>query len=113
MAIANAAKVTGGSLDGAGGNDPLFANMVSFNGDAAYPTGGTAAFKASMQAVIGSGRAPIACVGQDCGGYVPCYDIANDKLKVYEAAADGNPLDEVTDSTDLSAVVFNLLVVSK
>lgn len=113
MAIANAAKITGGSVDGPGGNDPLFANLVEFDGDTSYPTGGTADFEASMQAVIGSGRELVAVVGQDCGGYVPVYDKANDKLKVYEAAADGNPLDEVGNAVNLAAVKFNVLVISK
>ncbi len=36
------------------------------------------------------------------GGYVPAYDYANRKLKIYEAGADGAALDEVTAGTDLS-----------
>lgn len=113
MAIANAALVTGGSVDGPGGNDPLFANLVSFDGDGAYPAGGTPGFQAAMQAVIGSGRELVAVLGQDCGGYVPVYDKANDKLKVYEQTnVATSPLIE-TATANLSGTSFNVLVLSK
>jgi len=113
MAITNAALVTGGQLDGPGGNDPLFANLVSFNGDGAYAAGGTPDFEAAMQAVIGSGRELIAVIGQDCGGYVPVYDKAADKLKVYEQTnVATSPLIE-TVTSNLAGTVFNVLVLSK
>lgn len=38
----------------------------------------------------------------DIDGYVPQYDRANDKLKMYEAGADGAALDEVANATDLT-----------
>lgn len=93
------------------------ADLISFAGDGAYPTGGTAAFQAAVRAALGVGSVEIvACLPQDCGGYSPCYDKANDKLKVYyndyDAVADGPDI-QVPNTTNLSAVTFRLLVLSK
>lgn len=97
-------------------NRGAFIDLVSFAGDSSYPTGGTAGFEASMRAAIGRGNIDVVgVIGQDCGGYVPVYDRANDKLKVYfvnnDGASDG-PMIEVAGSTDLSGVTFRVLVVS-
>lgn len=95
---------------------PTFADRISFTGDAAYPTGGTAGFKALFQAKAKDQRAPIAVIVEDCGGYQVTYDVANDKLKVWYGdnnnAADG-PLIEVPNTTDLSATTFKLVVISQ
>lgn len=90
---------------------PVFFDRVSFLGDDSYPTGGTTGFDALIQAVVGDSRNVVGVIAEDCGGYLPVY--AAGLLKVYEAAADGNPLDEVGNATDLSSVTFNLLVISK
>ena len=92
---------------------PVFADLVSFLGDDSYPTGGTAGFEALIQALLKDSRDVIAVVMQDCGGYVPVYDRANDKFKVYEEGADAGPADEVGNATDLSGVTFNVVVISK
>lgn len=96
---------------------PLFFEHLSFAGDGAYPDGGTAAFEAYVQAAIGTAKGSVdllAIVADDCGGYVPVYDRANDKLKVYyadyDAVADG-ALIEVPDTTNLSGTTFNLLAI--
>ena len=94
---------------------PLMADLLSFLGDSAYPTGGTTGFKALVQANTLDQRAPIAVIGQQCGGYTPYYDYANDKLLVYYGnfdASDG-PLIQVPDTTDLSGVTFKVLVLSQ
>ncbi len=96
-----------------GASKPRFEDLLSFTGDGTYTTGGTAAFQASVRAQLGDNREVIAVVGQDCGGYVPVYNKATDRLKVFYAdnnnASDG-PLIEVPNATDLSAVTFRVLV---
>lgn len=92
---------------------PLFMDVVSFAGDDAYPTGGSA-FDAAIQALTTSGRDPMAVVGLDCGGYVVAYDRATGKMKVYTSNGAGPAaLAEVPNATDLSATTFNVLVISK
>lgn len=111
MAIGAITEVAG--VDGPGGNDPLFCNLISFAGDGAYAAGGTGNFQALVQAAIGSGREVLGVIGQDCGGYVPVYDKAANKLKVYEQSNTAtSPLIE-TATANLSAVTFRMLVLSK
>lgn len=100
---------------GVGGSPgaPTFHDVISFAGDGAYATGGTATFQTTFRTLTGDSREILAVVGQDCGGYVPVYDKAADKLKVYEAAADGSPLDEAANAGDLSGTTFVVLVISK
>jgi hypothetical protein len=105
-----------GSIAAPGAEPPVFLDLVSFAGDGAYPTGGTAAFQTTFRTKVKSAREILAVIPQDCGGYVPCYDKTNDKLKVYFANNDGGadgPLIEVTSAADLSAITFNVLVVSR
>lgn len=93
---------------------PSFLDRISFLGDAAYPTGGTAGFKALFRAKAGDNRTPLAVIVEDCGGYTATYDVTNDKLKVWYGntdAADG-PNIEVPNATDLSGVTFKLAVLS-
>lgn len=46
------------------------------------------------------------------GGYVGQYDYTNKKVLVYEAGADGAPLDEVT-SGDLSSINMRFMAIGK
>ena len=101
------------TISAPGNATPIFLDLLTFVGDDAYATGGTAAFEDSVQAAVGYTREVIAVIGQDCGGYVPVFDKANDKLKVYEEGADGGPADEVANAADLSSVTFNVLVISR
>lgn len=100
---------------GANPSDPVFHDRLSFAGDATYPTGGSA-FLAKFQTKCGAGREILAIVPGDCGGYHVAYDHSSGKLKVYysdlNAVGDGPDI-EVPNATDLSAVTFNLLVLSK
>jgi hypothetical protein len=94
---------------------PVFVDRLSFAGDGAYPTGGTAAFQAKLRAKTGDQRQILAVIPQDCGGYHVVYDHAADKLKVYHGNNDGGadgPAVEVPNATDLSAVTFNLAILS-
>lgn len=108
--------ITLGTSAGGAPSAPTFFDPISFAGDGAYPTGGTASFEAAYQAKVLSARTIVTVIPGDCGGYVPVYDRTNDKLKVYYAdnnnASDG-PLIEVPNATDLSAVTFRLTVVSQ
>lgn len=100
---------------GAAASAPLFADRISFAGDAAYAAGGSA-FDAAFRALTKSGRKPLCVIAGDCGGYIPAYDPATGKLKVYRGDNDGGadgPLVEVPATTDLSAVTFNLTVLSQ
>ncbi len=93
---------------------PTFITKLHFAGDAAYPANGTTGLLAALRAKYGDNRTIIGIIPQDCGGYMPTYDVASDKLKVYfgdnNNAADG-PLIETT-ITDLHLITFNLLVLS-
>lgn len=108
MAIGLITKAEGGAAVG-----PLFVDRISFAADGAYPTGGTAAMLAAIQAKIGAGRDILAVIPQDCGGYMVTYDHTADKLKVYWCAGAGAVPVEVTNTTNLSAVTFNLTIISK
>lgn len=94
---------------------------ISFAGDAAYATNGSAGFAAKVATALeAAGLKPgtltsaqiLAVVSLECGGYKAEYIHSTDKLKVYYGnydASDG-PQIEVPNATDLSAVTFNVLV---
>lgn len=104
-AITRVAKTT--PSDGA----PFF-DLISFAGDDAYATGGTAAFEDAVQAKCGDQRKVLGVIGQGCGGYKVTYDRANDKLQVWQSDGTDAPDVEVDNAADLSAVTFNLIVIS-
>jgi hypothetical protein len=93
----------------------VFFDKVTVVGDDAYPTGGSA-FQAAFEAAIGAGRTVLAVIPVDGKGYQLAYDAATGKLKVYwgnnDGGADG-PAVEVPNAEDLSAVTFDVLVLSK
>ena len=97
-------------------NDVEIGNMgrtncdaIQIPGDSAYTTGGSAGFEEKVQDLFGDKRQVLGVSSQLCGaGYRAVYDQANDKLVVYVAAGT-----EVPATTNLSAVIFNLLVFSK
>ena len=101
--------MTLGTITAPGNATPIFLDKVSFAGDDAYPTGGTAAFQTTFRAKVKAAREILAIVPQDCGVYVPSYDKTNDKLKV-RAVSNGA---EVSNGTDLSGTTFDLLVISR
>ncbi len=94
---------------------PIRFDLISGLGPTVYPAGGIAAFQAAVRALLAVGDIEIiAVIGQECGGYHPVYDKANDKLKIWYSnsdAADGPMIENAT--ADLSGVTFNLLVISK
>ena len=89
---------------------PLDLIEVTFAGDAAYPTGGTAAFKTSMRALVNRSIDLVAVFDAGLNGAYRCiYDRANDKLLVVVGTAGADA--EVTATTDLSGTTFRLLLV--
>lgn len=92
---------------------PVFADVISFLGDDAYPAGGSLAFQTALRTAVGDQREILAVVGQDCGGYVVAYLPGTDALKVYEQTnVATSPLIE-TVTADLSGTTFNVLVLSR
>jgi hypothetical protein len=119
-AVLTALSLTAGTIAKGSGFSPgdpqppaTFHDVVNFAGDGAYPTGGSVGLLAKMQALYGDTRKPFAVVPLDCGGYVPAYIEATDKLKVYKSAGSAIALAEVANNADLSATTFNLLVLSR
>ncbi len=98
---------------GEGPSAPTFLDLLQFVGDDNYTTGGTVGFQALVQTLVGDSREVLAVAAQDCGGFVVAYDKATDALIVYEAAADGNPLDEIGNGSNQSGVTYNVLVFSR
>ncbi len=45
------------------------------------------------------------------GGYKPVWNLATQKVQIYQPAGSGVPMTEVPSGTDLSGYVFNLLLV--
>lgn len=98
---------------------PIRADLCAFEGDDAYPAGGTANFEGLYREALEAagfsspGREILGIVQVDASGYVLRYDKANDKLVVLQGdndnAADG-PL--VGASGDLSATTFQVIVLS-
>ena len=97
------------------GQGPVFITRCHFIGVASYAVGGSTGLEAQLQAHYGDGRKIIGIIPQDCGGYVPYYTPATDKLGVYwydPTAGAAGPLPEVATTTDLHATTFNLVVLS-
>ena len=93
---------------GAQPSAPTFFDLLTFQGDGIYPTGGTPGFAAIVQGLFDDSRTPIAVISQDCGAYRAVYDQVNDKLKVVTSANA-----EVASAVDLSATTFHVLVISQ
>lgn len=97
---------------------PVFCHRIQFDGDTAYPDGGTPGFKALVQAAIGVPGADILSVVKagPCGGYEPVYDHANDKLMFfyydYDAGADGAAIQVIADHA-MDGITIDLVVFSQ
>lgn len=108
MAITNVTQVSKGGQSSA----PVFFDEMTFTGDSAYPTGGSA-FDALFEAAVGQDRTIMAVLHRS-GGYVPEYDAATGKLKLLvTGAASQAALAEVNNNTDLSAKTIGVLVISR
>ena len=86
---------------------PIFIKEISFAGDGAYPTGGTANFQAYVRALLKADVQVVAVLPCALNGvYNATYVSATDKLLISVAANT-----EVTATTDLSGTTFKLKVV--
>lgn len=100
--------------EAAAGKGTLRADLLSFAGDDAYAANGTTGFQAFVREALGRGNVEvIGVLPQDCGGYLPVYDKAGDRLKVFYVNADAadGPMIEVPNG-DISAATFRLIVLS-
>lgn len=100
------------NLGGEGANQNVFIISITFPGDAAYATGGTASFTEFIRSkdfrLYGGWRVINVEGWGVIGGVLHFlkYDRVNDKLLVF-TGADGT---EVANATDLSATTFNATV---
>ena len=73
--------------------------------DSSYPTGG----EALSPSTLGFNVIHMVICDTEDSGYIAQYDYTNEKLAMYEAGADAAALDEVANTTDLSAVYVRIL----
>lgn len=98
------------SADDMVGQDDLKLAVISFDGDDAYPTGGSAAFQTAVRALLDRNIVILGIMDySDNGSYLCRYDRSSDKLKVY-AMGSGS---EVANATDLSGTNFKLGIFHK
>lgn len=100
MALTNMTKADSVDLDNG------FVDVITFDGDAAYPTGGYD-FKALFKTAVGRDSEPLSVFGYGGDNTVE-YLPASGKLKM--RAAGGA---EVGSGTNLSAVSFRVTVISR
>lgn len=96
---------------GKSASTPVFIDEITFTGDTAYPTGGSAAFEAFIRGATGikEGRTVDAVI--DVTGnatHYPVYDKAANALKMFVRATGV----EVANTTNMSATTFRVLVIS-
>lgn len=76
--------------------------------DTSYPTGGESVTADDFG--LGTIENLVIESGVSNGGYVARWDDVNENIQMFEAGADGTPLDEVADLTDLSAESIRVTV---
>jgi len=95
----------GNAMDvvGVPGNNKYVIKRILF--DSSYATGG----EALTATTLGFESLHIMLCSSEDNGYVAQYDYSGEKLALYEAGADGAALDEVANTTDVSAVYVRIL----
>ena len=88
---------------GVPGNNKYVIKRIQF--DSSYPSGG----EALTSTTLGLESLHIMICESEDSGYVAQYDYSGEKLAIYEAGADGAALDEVGNTTDLSALYVRIL----
>lgn len=101
--------ITRGDKSGEKPGAPTFVDVLAFPGDDSYPTGGTLGFEASVREALGQNVTVLGVIAGDCADNVPVYDPAADSLKVFVRSTGA----EVANTTNLSGVTFNLMVLCK
>ena len=87
------------------GGTPSKFNIKRIQFDDSYPTGG----ESLTAGDLGFTDIHAVMIDTETSGYVAQYDYSNSKVEVYEAGADGAALDEVANTTDLSAVYIRIV----
>ena len=88
---------------GVPGNNKYVIKRIQF--DSSYATGG----EALTATTLGLESLHIIMCEAEDSGYVAQYDYSGEKLAIYEAGADAAALDEVGNTTDLSALYVRIL----
>ena len=103
MALTVASPGNASDVAGVPGNNKYVIKTVTF--DSSYATGG----EALTAVTLGLESVHIVLLSIENSGYVAQYDYTNSKVALYEAGQDGAILDEVANTTDVSAVVVRVL----
>lgn len=69
-----------GAQAGKSASAPTRHIVLTFVGDSAYPTGGTAAFQQYVRSALGENVTVLGIIDQSIGANELVYDVANDKL---------------------------------
>ena len=103
MALTVSTPGNASDVVGVPGNNKYVIKTCTF--DSSYATGG----EALTATTLGLESLHILLLSIENSGYVAQYDYTNSKIALYEAGADGAILDEVGNTTDVSAVVVRVL----
>ena len=103
MALTLTVPGTASDVAGVPGNNKYVIKRIQF--DSSYATGGESltATQLGLESLH-----IIICEAED-SGYVAQYDYSGEKLALYEAGADAAALDEVADTTNVSAVYVRII----
>ena len=95
----------GNAMDvvGVPGNNKYVIKRIQF--DSSYATGG----EALTATTLGFENLHIMLCSSEDNGYIAHYDYSGEKLALYEAGADAAALDEVANTTNVSAVYVRIL----
>lgn len=88
---------------------PIVLEIVSFAGDAAYPTGGMVGLEAALEAAANAGRKVLWVDGWSSANHKVQWVPSTGALKAHVAA----DLTEVPNATNLSAASFRCAIWSK
>ena len=103
MALTITVPGNASDMTGVPGNNKYVIKTCTF--DSSYATGG----EALTATTLGLEQIHIIVLSMENSGYVPQYDYTNSKIALYEAGADAAILDEVANTTDVSAVKVRVL----
>ena len=103
MALAITVPGNASDMTGVPGNNKYVIKTCTF--DSSYATGG----EALTATTLGLESLHFIALSMEKSGYVAQYDYSDEKVVLYEAGADGAILDEVANTTDVSAVAVRIL----
>lgn len=92
---------------GAKPSAPLYADRITFPGEASYTAGGPTGFQAAFNTLMKSNRTILAVLSLQTGDYKVEYNHADDKLLIRVVSTGAEA------SGDLSLVTYEILVISK